>query len=184
MLFRLSQVMSFALHGHRREKRPEMCMITCCSCGSGTDAVCCLRSNKECPTCRKKLVSKRSLRPDPNFDALISKWCQESCALHVDGFFLCHFHVTVEEETWQHLNNESSNKDRSINKWIDSSIHLCFLWRDASTCSVTQRCCSRGLNRAEHLFKSATDVGERDFLLLCFLCLPESDARTAEKTDD
>ena len=31
------------------------------------------RRNKECPTCRKKLVSKRSLRPDPNFDALISK---------------------------------------------------------------------------------------------------------------
>lgn len=35
-----------------------------------------LRSgNKECPTCRKKLVSKRSLRPDPNFDALIAKVC-------------------------------------------------------------------------------------------------------------
>jgi hypothetical protein len=33
-----------------------------------------LRSgNKECPTCRKKLVSKRSLRHDPNFDQLISK---------------------------------------------------------------------------------------------------------------
>ncbi|OON17695.1 zinc finger, C3HC4 type [Opisthorchis viverrini] len=33
-----------------------------------------LRSgNKECPTCRKKLVSKRSLRRDPNFDALIAK---------------------------------------------------------------------------------------------------------------
>jgi len=33
-----------------------------------------LRSgNKECPTCRKKLISKRSLRPDPNFDALMSK---------------------------------------------------------------------------------------------------------------
>jgi hypothetical protein len=32
-----------------------------------------LCSNKECPTCRKKLVSKRSLRPDPNFDALIAK---------------------------------------------------------------------------------------------------------------
>lgn len=29
--------------------------------------------NKECPTCRKKLISKRSLRPDPNFDALIAK---------------------------------------------------------------------------------------------------------------
>ncbi|CAK6443050.1 unnamed protein product [Pipistrellus nathusii] len=33
-----------------------------------------LRSgNKECPTCWKKLVSKRSLRPDLNFDALIGK---------------------------------------------------------------------------------------------------------------
>lgn len=33
-----------------------------------------LRSgNKECPTCRKKLVSKRSLRADPNFDMLIAK---------------------------------------------------------------------------------------------------------------
>eukprot|EP00092_Neocalanus_flemingeri_P034797 GFUD01037869.1.p1 GENE.GFUD01037869.1~~GFUD01037869.1.p1 ORF type:complete len:351 (+),score=106.51 GFUD01037869.1:75-1127(+) len=33
-----------------------------------------LRSgNKECPTCRKKLVSKRALRPDPNFDQLVAK---------------------------------------------------------------------------------------------------------------
>lgn len=33
-----------------------------------------LRSgNKECPTCRKKLISKRSLRPDPNFDGIIAK---------------------------------------------------------------------------------------------------------------
>uniref|UniRef100_A0A2K5F5M3 E3 ubiquitin-protein ligase RING2 n=1 Tax=Aotus nancymaae TaxID=37293 RepID=A0A2K5F5M3_AOTNA len=33
-----------------------------------------LRSgNKECPTCQKKLVSKKSLKPDPNFDTLISK---------------------------------------------------------------------------------------------------------------
>jgi hypothetical protein len=29
--------------------------------------------NKECPTCRKKLISKRSLRRDPNFDGIISK---------------------------------------------------------------------------------------------------------------
>ena len=33
----------------------------------------CLPGNKECPTCRKKLVSKRSLRPDPNFDQLVAK---------------------------------------------------------------------------------------------------------------
>lgn len=32
-----------------------------------------MRGNKECPTCRKKIVSKRSLRPDPNFDNLINK---------------------------------------------------------------------------------------------------------------
>ncbi|KAJ8277973.1 hypothetical protein GJAV_G00082300 [Gymnothorax javanicus] len=29
--------------------------------------------NKECPTGRKKLVSKRSLGPDPNFDTLIDR---------------------------------------------------------------------------------------------------------------
>lgn len=34
---------------------------------------CFLPRNKECPTCRKKLVSRRSLRRDSNFDALISK---------------------------------------------------------------------------------------------------------------
>uniref|UniRef100_A0A1I7ZTZ9 RING-type E3 ubiquitin transferase n=1 Tax=Steinernema glaseri TaxID=37863 RepID=A0A1I7ZTZ9_9BILA len=41
----------------------------CCECI--TTAL--LRGNKECPTCRKKLVSKRGLRPDKNFDALIAK---------------------------------------------------------------------------------------------------------------
>lgn len=29
--------------------------------------------NKECPTCRQKLISKRSLRPDKNMDELIAK---------------------------------------------------------------------------------------------------------------
>ncbi|KAI6192678.1 RING-type domain-containing protein [Aphelenchoides fujianensis] len=32
-----------------------------------------LRNNKECPTCRKKIVSKRSLRCDSNLDGLLSK---------------------------------------------------------------------------------------------------------------
>jgi len=32
-----------------------------------------LKCNKECPTCRKRLASRRSLRPDPNFDAIIAK---------------------------------------------------------------------------------------------------------------
>uniref|UniRef100_A0AC35UC64 RING-type E3 ubiquitin transferase n=1 Tax=Rhabditophanes sp. KR3021 TaxID=114890 RepID=A0AC35UC64_9BILA len=34
--------------------------------------LCLQRGNKECPTCRKKLPSKRSLRRDENFDALIN----------------------------------------------------------------------------------------------------------------
>ncbi|MBZ3891216.1 E3 ubiquitin-protein ligase RING2 [Sciurus carolinensis] len=41
---------------------------------SATCIITALRSgNKECPTCQKKLVSKRSQRPDTNADALISK---------------------------------------------------------------------------------------------------------------
>lgn len=36
-----------------------------------TDAL--RKGNKECPLCREKLVSKRSLNPDPNYDFLISK---------------------------------------------------------------------------------------------------------------
>merc|ERR1712157_630193 len=31
------------------------------------------QSNQECPTCRQKIVSKRDLREDPNFDSLINK---------------------------------------------------------------------------------------------------------------
>ncbi|KAH9360968.1 hypothetical protein HPB48_019570 [Haemaphysalis longicornis] len=31
------------------------------------------RGNKQCPICRTKLATKRSLRPDPNFDSLIEK---------------------------------------------------------------------------------------------------------------
>ncbi|XP_071521174.1 E3 ubiquitin-protein ligase RING2 isoform X1 [Panulirus ornatus] len=46
----------------KARSKPEECIITALRSG-----------NKECPTCRKKLVSKRSLRPDPNFDTLISK---------------------------------------------------------------------------------------------------------------
>lgn len=49
-----------------------------------------LRSgNKECPTCRKKLVSKRSLRPDPNFDCLIS--VIKSCFIQLDSTYRISF---------------------------------------------------------------------------------------------
>ncbi|XP_021084280.1 E3 ubiquitin-protein ligase RING2 [Mesocricetus auratus] len=36
------------------------------------------RGNKECPVCRRKLISKRSLDPDPQFDELIKKMYSSS----------------------------------------------------------------------------------------------------------
>lgn len=63
-----------------------------------------LRSgNKECPTCRKKLVSKRSLRADPNFDLLISNIYpsrEEYEAIQVSGVSMLSitcFYVPVHE---------------------------------------------------------------------------------------
>lgn len=48
-----------------------------------------LRSgNKECPTCRTKLASKRSLRADPNFDTLIS-------AMFPDRGEIDDFHISL-----------------------------------------------------------------------------------------
>lgn len=106
--------------------------------------------------------------------------------MHCRKNMLCHFHSTVEEaETWQHLYNEISNKDQSINKWMGSSIHLCFLWHDASKCSVTQRCCSRGLNSAKSLFKSAADVGTNEsfccFVFFALYRLPEGNGSYCRK---
>lgn len=64
--FPLASFNSFVIHVTSRKYYPDVffqeCIITALRSG-----------NKECPTCRKKLVSKRSLRPDPNFDTLISK---------------------------------------------------------------------------------------------------------------
>lgn len=52
-----------------------------------------MRGNKECPTCRKKIVSKRSLRPDPNFDFLINKiWPDRKLYEKMQDAALKHFH--------------------------------------------------------------------------------------------
>ncbi|VDM55391.1 unnamed protein product [Angiostrongylus costaricensis] len=54
------------------------------------------RGNKECPTCRKKLVSKRSLRPDPNFDSLIAKiWAFRNSYVHGKPLFLEHVFLSM-----------------------------------------------------------------------------------------
>ncbi|CAF0735092.1 unnamed protein product [Didymodactylos carnosus] len=54
----------------RNTRTTKECLhLFCCDCIETA-----LRSgNKECPTCRKKLISKRCLRRDPNFNALINK---------------------------------------------------------------------------------------------------------------
>jgi len=65
--------------------------------------------NKECPTCRKKLVSKRSLRPDPNFDGIIAKIYpnrEEYDALH---------EKVLEKLNKKHLNAISSAHNNSTN---------------------------------------------------------------------
>ncbi|KAI6226478.1 RING-type domain-containing protein [Aphelenchoides fujianensis] len=46
-----------------------VCIVSCSECINTA----LLRNNKECPTCRKKIVSKRSLRCDSNLDGLLSK---------------------------------------------------------------------------------------------------------------
>lgn len=72
--------------------------------------------NKECPTCRKKLVSKRSLRPDPNFDGIIAKIYPNR-----DEYDALHEKV-LEKLNKKHLtaisnahNNSSSHKSRRGN---------------------------------------------------------------------
>lgn len=58
-----------------------------------------LRGNKLCPTCRRKLVSKRSLKTDPNFDlSLCFHLCLET--LYVSKF---HSHSFYRRQTHLHF---------------------------------------------------------------------------------
>lgn len=65
--------------------------------------------NKECPTCRKKLVSKRSLRPDPNFDALIAKIYPNR-----EEYDIMHEKVLERLHKKQSSGNSGSRRRRSI----------------------------------------------------------------------
>lgn len=76
-----------------------------------------LRSgNKECPTCRKKLISKRSLRHDPNFDQLISKIypCREDYEAQQDRMMAKvskhHFSQNIEETLRMQALNRARGK--------------------------------------------------------------------------
>ncbi|KAI6202170.1 RING-type domain-containing protein [Aphelenchoides besseyi] len=52
-----------------------------------------LRNNKECPTCRKKIVSKRSLRCDTNLDGLLSKiWPERRMYDEMQNEAMKHYH--------------------------------------------------------------------------------------------
>lgn len=52
-----------------------------------------LRNNRECPTCRKKIVSKRSLRNDCNLDGLINKlWPERKLYDELQNVSMQHYH--------------------------------------------------------------------------------------------
>jgi E3 ubiquitin-protein ligase RNF1/2 len=63
--------------------------------------------NKECPTCRKKLISKRSLRRDPNFDGIIAKIYPNR-----DEYDAIHEKV-LEKLNKKHLTNLNGNEKSS-----------------------------------------------------------------------
>jgi len=88
-----------------------------------------LRSgNKECPTCRKKLVSKRSLRPDPNFDALISKIypCRDEYDQHQDRVMaklnLKHNHLVSSIEEGIKLQTQSRQKSKKQEECLGNGL--------------------------------------------------------------
>lgn len=76
----------------------------------------CLRiSNKECPSCRIHIPSKRSLRPDLNFDALIAKIYPDLDEFEKKEDHLIeeinrsrHFHNALTESTKMGVRNQAS----------------------------------------------------------------------------
>ncbi|KAI2796069.1 hypothetical protein BLOT_016081, partial [Blomia tropicalis] len=78
-----------------------------------------LRSgNKECPTCRKKLVSKRCLRPDPNFDDLIKRIYpnREEYESHQEKVIAKVNHNKFMENVEQSFRLQTLNRTRPSNK--------------------------------------------------------------------
>ncbi len=84
--------------------------------------------NKECPTCRKKLVSKRSLRPDPNFDGIIAKIYpnrEEYDALHEKVLEkLNKKHLTAISSAHNNSTNSSSHKSKSRANNNNNNTHI------------------------------------------------------------
>ena len=88
-----------------------------------------LRSgNKECPTCRKKLVSKRSLRPDPNFDQLVAKLFpdKEECEEQQEKAGLAHAKRLCRKRSLPINTSEESKEveDSEISKAPVKTLHL------------------------------------------------------------
>lgn len=88
-----------------------------------------LRSgNKECPTCRKKLVSKRSLRPDPNFDDLISKIypSRDEYEAHQERvlakFNQSHSQVALVNSINEGIKLQSQNRQQRTRKQIEADL--------------------------------------------------------------
>lgn len=88
-----------------------------------------LRSgNKECPTCRKKLISKRSLRADPNFDSLISKIypSRDEYEAHQERvlakFNQSHSQVALVNSINEGIKLQSQNRQQRTRKQIEADL--------------------------------------------------------------
>lgn len=84
--------------------------------------------NKECPTCRKKLVSKRSLRPDPNFDSLILKIypSRDEYEAHQERvlakFNQSHSQVALVNSITEGIKLQSQNRQQRTKKQMEQDI--------------------------------------------------------------
>ncbi|OAF66711.1 E3 ubiquitin-protein ligase RING2 [Intoshia linei] len=82
--------------------------------------------NKECPTCRKKLISKRSLRPDPNFDAIISIIHQQSDNSECNDDIYKENYAEANRKSHsklfrKQLMNKKRNSNKNLQKYLDTA---------------------------------------------------------------
>lgn len=89
--------------------------------------------NKECPTCRKKLASKRSLRPDPNFDGIIAKIYpnrEEYDAMHERVLEKLKFKKALNNTNQKPKRSQLKSEDRggtSSNRVIEGMLFVLFV---------------------------------------------------------
>lgn len=111
--------------------------------------------NKECPSCRKKLVSKRSLRPDYNFDKLIE-------ALFPDRTDLEDFQNRITSTCCSESNSITKMSSR-CSKYRTRAASSC---RTRRTRPINESCHKRPYSRIEEEGDQATSIPSINVLLI------------------